>query len=72
MLTVRPSVSQSTNLRLLREENLGLAARGILRKDLLRCRDLETFTHTADGREENERGDGREKNRQEVDRKDRQ
>lgn len=26
----------STNLRLLREENLGLAARGILRKDRLR------------------------------------
>lgn len=52
MLTVRPSVSQSTNLRLLREENLGLAARGILRKDLLLYRDLETFTHMADGREE--------------------
>lgn len=32
---------QGTNLRLLREENLGLAARGILRKDLLRYRDLK-------------------------------
>lgn len=32
---------QETNLRLLREENLGLAARGILRNDLLRYRDLK-------------------------------
>lgn len=32
---------QGTNLKLLREENLGLAARGILRKDLLRDRDLK-------------------------------
>lgn len=32
---------QGTNLKLLREENLGLAAKGILRKDLLRYRDLK-------------------------------
>ncbi len=32
---------QGTNLKLLREENLGLAARGILRKDLLWYRDLK-------------------------------
>ncbi len=32
---------QGTNLKLLREENLGLAARGIFRKDLLWYRDLK-------------------------------
>lgn len=40
---------QGTNLRLLREKNLGLAARGILRKDLLRYRDLKDLGGKTDG-----------------------
>lgn len=46
---VRHSLVQGTNLRLLREQNLGLAARGILRKDLLRYRDLKDLGGKTDG-----------------------